>query len=137
VTTTTIEPARAVLTSGSAHEDVHILGQLLGEAGHANSTSEGRNPFGIVDDTILTAVARYRAANDVPAEDTIPGVVAHEAGRWIGPALWDAIAPVEREPESDEQRVEREQREAEAKRARAEQLRAELAELEPEPERGW
>lgn len=83
--------ARAVLTSGTAHEDVHTLGRILADRGFANSVSRGENAFGIVDETILTAVAAVRHAEQIAEEDTIPGVPPHERSRWIGPALWDAL----------------------------------------------
>jgi len=49
-----------ILTSGSAHPCVHELGRKLGELGFVNSVSEGRNHFGTVDPTILTAVSTFR-----------------------------------------------------------------------------
>jgi hypothetical protein len=85
--------ARAVLTSGSQHEDVHALGRLLADAGHENSVSRGENPFGLVDESILTAAASYRQQHKLDPEDSIPGVPTHEQTRWIGPTLWDALLP--------------------------------------------
>lgn len=82
---------RAVLTSGSAHDDVHELGRLLADAGYENSVSRGENPFGIVDETILAACQLFRQARDVEPEDAIPGVPEHERRRWIGPRLWDGL----------------------------------------------
>jgi hypothetical protein len=86
-----INIARAVLTSGTAHDDVHILGGYLAQLGYPNSVSRGENPFGIVDDSILSAVALFRNAQQVEPETTIPGVPSHEASRWIGPVLWEAL----------------------------------------------
>jgi hypothetical protein len=48
------------LTSGSAHPVVHELGRKLGELGFDNSVSRGENPFGSVDNTILSAVNSFR-----------------------------------------------------------------------------
>lgn len=83
--------ARAVLTSGSQHEDVHALGRLLANAGHENSVSRGQNPFGLVDESIITAANAYRQQHKVDPEDAIAGVPTHEQSRWIGPNLWDAL----------------------------------------------
>jgi hypothetical protein len=93
--------ARAVLTSGSQHEDVHELGRLLADAGHENSVSRGENPFGLVDESILTAVNNYRNDGDVEPEADIPGVPTHERTRWIGPNLWAALLDDEPEPEPE------------------------------------
>lgn len=83
--------AKAVLSSGSAHEDVFELGRLLGKAGFPNSVTDGTNAYGLVDESILRAVNAYRVANGVPDESTIPNVPPHEARNWIGPELWKAI----------------------------------------------
>jgi hypothetical protein len=83
--------ARAILTSGSAHDDVHVLGAYLGQLGYENSVSRGENPFGIVDESVMTAVSAFRAKHSVEPETTIPGVAPHEAPRWIGPNLWEAL----------------------------------------------
>jgi hypothetical protein len=83
--------ARAVLTSGSAHVDVHTLGSILADRGYATSVSRGENAFGIVDESVLTAVAALRNAEQIAEEDAVPGVPPHERARWIGPNLWDAL----------------------------------------------
>lgn len=83
---------RPILSTGSGHDAVHELGQLLAKAGCPNSVSRGENPHGVVDDTILTAAAAFRAAHDVPEETAIPGVPKAERDRWIGPELWKALA---------------------------------------------
>lgn len=124
---------RPVLTAGTQHEDVHQLGRLLADAGYENSVSRGENPFGLVDETLLTAANAYRIAQGVEPETDIPGVPEHEQQRWIGPVLWEALVPTD-ESESDEQRAAREQREAGRRAAKAAELRAQLADLEPEPE---
>jgi hypothetical protein len=50
-----------ILTSGSAHPCVHELGRKLGELGFPNSVSQGENPFGSVDQSVLSAVGSFRA----------------------------------------------------------------------------
>jgi hypothetical protein len=84
---------------------VHELGRALAELGYENSVSDGRNPYGIVDDTVLQAVGYFRRDHDVDEErGTLPGPV-EEHGRWIGPATWqaveDALAAKERNPAGD------------------------------------
>jgi hypothetical protein len=59
--TPTVSHAYPILTSGSAHPCVHELGRKLGELGFSNSVSEGRNPFGTVDATVLQAVRSFRS----------------------------------------------------------------------------
>lgn len=90
-TARTYDVCRAVLTSGSAHDDVHALGQLLAAAGFENSTSRGENPFGIVDGSILDAVNALRSTQSIEEEADIPGVPHEQRRNWIGPNLWDAL----------------------------------------------
>jgi hypothetical protein len=59
--TPVVSHAFPMLTSGSAHPCVHELGRKLGELGFPNSVSEGTNPFGAVDATVLVAVNTFRA----------------------------------------------------------------------------
>ena len=59
--TPTITHPYPILTTGSAHQCVHELGRKLGELGFANSVSEGKNPFGTVDQTVMSAVNSFRA----------------------------------------------------------------------------
>lgn len=90
----TYTPLRAVLTSGSAHDDVHVLGAMLAELGYETSVSRGENPFGIVDDGIIAAVNLYRAAAGIEQECDVPGVAVEQRARWIGPNFWDgALTP--------------------------------------------
>lgn len=58
--TPTVSHSHPILTSGSAHPCVHEIGRKLGELGFANSVSKGENPFGTVDQTVLTAVQSFR-----------------------------------------------------------------------------
>ncbi len=55
----TISHQHPILASGSAHPVVHELGRKLSELGHPNSVSRGENPFGAVDESIMTAVAAF------------------------------------------------------------------------------
>lgn len=59
--TPTVSHAYPILTSGSAHQCVHELGRKLGELGFPNSVSRGENPFGAVDESVLSAVHAFRA----------------------------------------------------------------------------
>lgn len=59
--TPTISHDYPILTSGSAHSKVHELGRKLGELGFPNSVSQGENPFGSVDQSLLAAVGGFRA----------------------------------------------------------------------------
>jgi peptidoglycan hydrolase-like protein with peptidoglycan-binding domain len=54
-----------ILTSGSAHPVVHELGRKLGDLGFPNSASRGANPFGAVDESVLSAVGAFRQAYGV------------------------------------------------------------------------
>lgn len=58
--TPTVSHTHPILTSGSAHPCVHELGRKLGELGFPNTVSEGRNPFGTVDSSVLAAVGAFR-----------------------------------------------------------------------------
>jgi hypothetical protein len=60
--TPTITHQYPILTSGSADPVVHELGRKLGKLGFSNSASEGRNPFGLVDQTVMSAVKSFRHA---------------------------------------------------------------------------
>jgi hypothetical protein len=63
--TPTISHPYPILTSGSQHACVHIIGRKLGDLGFASSVSQGRNPFGAVDPTVLAAVISFRQAYNV------------------------------------------------------------------------
>jgi hypothetical protein len=58
--TPVVSHAHPILTSGSAHSSVHELGRKLGDLGFPNSVSQGRNPFGTVDESVMTAVHAFR-----------------------------------------------------------------------------
>lgn len=63
--TPTISHTNPILTSGSAHPVVHELGRKLGALGFPNSVSRGQNPFGTVDESVLSAVNSFRAQYNV------------------------------------------------------------------------
>jgi hypothetical protein len=93
-TVSPIVPAhgRPVLSSLSAGEAVKELGALLAELGYETSISKGRNPFGVLDETVASAVERFREDYDV-AED--PSQFAHDrkaaALSHVGPWTWEAL----------------------------------------------
>ena len=68
--TPTVTHSYPILTSGSSHPCVHELGRKLGQLGFPNSTSRGENPFGAVDQSILTALGGFRAAYGVQPDPT-------------------------------------------------------------------
>lgn len=68
--TPTVTHTHPILTSGSAHECVHELGRKLGQLGFTNSVAEGRNPFGVVDQTVLAAVNSFRSHFGVAPDPT-------------------------------------------------------------------
>lgn len=59
--TPTISHHHPILTSGSAHQSVHEIGRKLGDLGFPNSVSRGENPFGSVDESVMTSVHAFRA----------------------------------------------------------------------------
>lgn len=60
-----LHSAYPILTSGSADPVVHELGRKLAKLGFPNSVSRGTNPFGAVDNTIVSAVDAFRSAYNV------------------------------------------------------------------------
>jgi hypothetical protein len=71
--TPTITHTLPILTSGSAHPCVHELGRKLGELGFPNSVSQGENPFGSVDQSVLSAVGSFRAQYGVEPDPSAFG----------------------------------------------------------------
>lgn len=66
----TVSHTYPILTSGSAHPCIHEIGRKLADLGYPNSVSEGRNPFGHVDESILSAVDAFRSAHNVQEDPT-------------------------------------------------------------------
>lgn len=62
-----------ILTHGAAHQCVHELGRMLGDLGYPNSVSRGENPFGTVDQSLMTAVAAFRNQHGVRPDPTAFG----------------------------------------------------------------
>ena len=86
---------RPTLTSGSADPFVHDLGRRLDKLGFPNSVTRGENPYGVVDQSILQAVAGFRQAYGVE-EDPSPFGGSTPAGlslaaAHIGPWTTEAI----------------------------------------------
>lgn len=93
--TPTVTHNHPILTSGSTHPVVHELGRKLADLGFANSVSRGENPFGVVDQSIATAVDSFRNRYGVQ-EDPSGFGGANAAGRQlaaahIGPWTIEAI----------------------------------------------
>lgn len=76
-----------ILGPGSDGPAVAELARLLEAAGHETSISRGENPHGIVDDTVIAAVRRFRATVEVD-EVEVPG---SNPDTVIGPATWAAL----------------------------------------------
>lgn len=90
-----IRHSRPTLTSGSAHPIVADLGRRLSELGYANSVSEGTNALGVVDESIMNAVERFREDYGVEEDPTPFGgtttAAVLRAAQIIGPYTWEAI----------------------------------------------
>lgn len=86
--TPTISHSAPILGPGSAHPVVHELGNKLAELGFPNSVSDGENPFGTVDQSILSAVRSFRQHYGVQPD---PGAFGgnHAAGRELADAHLD------------------------------------------------
>jgi len=93
--TPTISHNYPILTSGSADQCVHELGRKLGELGFPNSVSEGTNPFGLVDQTVVGAIQTFRAQYGVRPDPAPWGGDTEEgrrrAGAHIDPWTVEAI----------------------------------------------
>ncbi|MGI8412653.1 MAG: hypothetical protein ACR2QA_09200 [Solirubrobacteraceae bacterium] len=59
--TPTVTHSYPILSSGSAHPVVHELGRKLAKLGYTNSVSRGENPFGHVDQSVMTAIDAFRS----------------------------------------------------------------------------
>lgn len=63
--TPTVSHQHPILTSGSAHPVIHELGRKLADLGFPNSVSRGTNPFGSVDESVMSAIDQFRSRNGV------------------------------------------------------------------------
>jgi hypothetical protein len=90
-----ITHGRPLLTYGSSDPSVQELGRILGELGYANSVSDGQNPFGSVDNTVMAAVYQFRDAYHVQEDPSGFGGNTPDgrsrAAAHIGPWTWEAI----------------------------------------------
>lgn len=86
---------RPTLVSGSADPSVHDLGRMLGELGFSNSVTEGTNPFGRVDESVMNAVHAFRDAYDVEEDPSPFGgdtpIGRRAAAEHVGPWTWEAL----------------------------------------------
>jgi hypothetical protein len=84
-----------VLVSGAANPIVADLGRRLAELGYQTSVSEGANPFGVVDESVFSAVERFREDYGVQEDPTPYGgtttAATLRAAQVIGPYTWEAI----------------------------------------------
>lgn len=105
-----VDHGRPILTSGSIDVGpgpaiagaVTELGQLLGLLGYPNSVTRGTNPFGVVDDSILGAVEKFRDDYDVredPSSWSRNGRANAES--HIGPWTWEGILRAAERVEAD------------------------------------
>ncbi|MFL5910763.1 MAG: hypothetical protein ACJ768_09385 [Gaiellaceae bacterium] len=93
-----IHHGRPLLTYGSSDPGVQELGRILGELGFDNSVSDGHNPFGSVDNTVMAAVYAFRDAYNVQEDPSGFGGNTPDgrqlAAAHIGPWTWEAILRV-------------------------------------------
>lgn len=89
--TPTVTHGHPILTSGSAHQAVHEIGRKLGELGFPNSVSEGENPFGHVDQTVLGAVRTFRRQYGVRPDPAMFGGNERHADAHIDPWTIEGI----------------------------------------------
>lgn len=85
-----------MLTSGSQDPRVIDYGRALGRIGYANSVSQGTNPYGLVDESVLTATQAFRRDYGV-AEDPRQFVADPQDGpkSHIGPYTQEAVLRVD------------------------------------------
>lgn len=82
-----------ILTSGSQDPTVTDLGGRLALLGYPNSVSEGTNPFGLVDQSVMGAVTAFRRDYGVTEDPTGFNPASEtNAAAHIGP--WTATAIV-------------------------------------------
>lgn len=86
--TPTITHTAPILAAGSAHPVVHDLGNKLADLGFTNSVSEGENPFGTVDQSVLSAVRSFRNHYGVRPDPHAFGG-DHDEGRKLAAAHLD------------------------------------------------
>jgi hypothetical protein len=78
------------LASGSADKRaVSELGRLLEQVGLETSVSRGENPGGVVDQSVMNAVHKFRADNQVDEPDD--GYDQRNGNAHIGPVTYQAL----------------------------------------------
>jgi hypothetical protein len=96
---------RPILSSGSADPSVHELGRILGDLGFSNSVSDGQNPYGSVDNSVMAAVMQFRDAYGVEEDPTGWGGNTPDgrarAAAHIGPWTWEAVLRAGRRADED------------------------------------
>jgi hypothetical protein len=70
---------------------VHELGRKLGELGFPNSVSEGNNPFGHVDGTVMTAIKAFRRNFGIRTDPSSFGGDQEQADNHVDPWTVEAI----------------------------------------------
>jgi hypothetical protein len=81
---------KPILTSGSGGPAVLTLCDTLAQLGYETSVSEGTNPYGIVDQSVLAAVNAFRA--DESIEEDAKAFGSEELARaHIGPHTWAGL----------------------------------------------
>jgi hypothetical protein len=97
-------PGVPLLASGAADPIVSELGRMLAAVGFENSVSQGLNPFGAVDPSIMQAVHQFRQVHGVVEDPTGFGgqtpsaqqlVDAHVPGHKTWRKLLDVYAELE------------------------------------------
>jgi hypothetical protein len=100
--TPTITHPYPILTSGSAHPVVHELGRKLGDLGFPNSVANGENPFGTVDQTVLTAVQAFRRQFGVRVDPSSFNNDERLADAHIDPWTTEGILRAHKRQEEDQ-----------------------------------
>lgn len=90
-----IAHGKPILANGSSDPTVHELGRILGQLGFPNSVSDGQNPYGAVDNSVMAAVYSFRDAYGVQEDPSGWGGNTPDgrarAAAHIGPWTWEAI----------------------------------------------
>lgn len=87
-----------ILASGSGGVFVTELAARLAKLGYETSVSRGENPFNVLDDSIMSAIAAFRRDYGVE-EDPSPWGGLHDdarsrAAQHVGPYTWEALIRV-------------------------------------------
>lgn len=84
-----------ILSSGSAGAVVNDLAARLALLGYQTDISQGANPFGVVTESVMNAVERFRDGYGVQEDPTAFGGNTENGRRrasaMIGPYTWEAL----------------------------------------------